>query len=183
MDDVQNEEENNFCLLANFDTNEVTQALSLSIGCELTPSSRIKVCLQVNKKDPKIGVKLSYSKKKGISLKIAVKHDPLERPIKLSLGYDHPKPRSFQDYRNGLVTGAAVKARPWYMGSSYPKKLLETNKHLRAGAVTQALAAYKTVCTNARLHGTRGKLRTLFQKKKHASWSMNLSRECISKTT
>ena len=183
IDDVQDDNDNVFRLLVPMEVNSATGAISLSFGCQLEPSSDLKVRMEVNTKDPKVGVKLTYSKKKGVSMKLTVKNDPWANPVKLSIGYEYPKPRSFQDYRNQLVTKAAVQAQPWYKGFDYPNDLLSTNKHLREGAVTQALAAYKTICTTAKVHGTHGRLRTMFRKKKNESWSMSLSRECVSKTS
>lgn len=190
--DVINPEENTFKLLCQLSCQG--DSVKLDFGSELEPNRDIKVRLKVDCREPEVALVVEKKEKKQTKKEIAagkpveefyktkvkVVHDPSRRPLKLELGFEYPPPRHWHDYRDELVTGDAVRAQNWYQDAPH---LLETNKYIRQGAVQQAVSAYKSVMGNAKNNGTKGSLRTLFQKKKNESWSMHLDRLCVSKTT
>ena len=176
IEDVIDPKENTFNLLCQLSCQK--DDVKLDLGCELEPNGDIKVHLKVDYRDPSITTKITVSKKQKVTFKIKVNHDPNLRPITLKLSFEYPAPRHWHDYRDEMVTGDAVREQSWYKNAPL---LLETNKYIRQGAVQQAVSAYKSVMGNAKNNGTKGSLRTLFQKKKNESWSMHLDRQCISK--
>jgi len=178
IDDVINPEDNTFRLLCEVKSDSTDVALDL--GCELEPNRNIKVKLNVDFKDPLVTTKIFVKKNQTISFKIKIKHDPMLHPVTMKLCFEYPPPRHWHSYRNEIVTGAAVRGQTWFPNNF---RILETNKFIRQGAVQQSVSAYKTIMGNAKNNGTKGSLRTLFQKKKNESWSMNLDRFCIKKTT
>lgn len=157
--------------------------VSLELGRELEPDRKITLHISENKTAPKVSAKIRVLKGKKtegqIKLKIDVLKDPALRPLTVNFGFEYPASRKWRDYRDELVTATGVKSQGWY---NQCPNLLETNKYIRTGAVQQAVSAYKTVCTNAKHNGTKGCLRTIFQKKKNAAWTMQLERSCISKS-
>lgn len=177
IEDVLDHEENVFRLKVCLDVDEKGK-VHVQFGTELQPNSRLKLKLQTRPEFKKLdcSLKVSTSKKTPGKVLFRIKVIEEPRPVRVAFGYEYPPPRSWKEYRDELVTAKAVRSKHWF---SQQPDLLETNKHLRTGAVQQAVSAYKTVCSNAKNNGTKGSLRTLFLKKKHESWSMHLDRECV----
>jgi putative transposase len=183
INDVHDEHDSIARIIPDFIVDEDQESLKVELGCELEPNSNIKLQIKVDHSDPKVSTKITVlkgAKTAGkIKLSIKVKKDPSIRPVSVAFGFEYPAAREWKDYRNELVTATGVMSQCWYKDDM---TLLETNKFIRTGAVQQAVSAYKSVCSNAKNNGTKGSLRSIFHKKKDASWTMNLERSCISKT-
>lgn len=152
-------------------------SVSLKFGKCVEPTP--KLFLKIDQvRYPKLKVKLNVSKKTGlVSMKIDIKEDPIAKPLKVHIAQGFPESRTWQEYRNELVT---IKNNGFFDDKEWLK---ETPKVIRQCAVHDACAAYKSICTNAKLNGAKGRLREIFRKKKHQSWSFSAEKECGRVTT
>ena len=125
--------------------------------------------LQIDHTIPKIKCVVKYNKKKDhVSLTIKIVDDPVINPLKVKILFDYPPPENWTTYRNIYVT---EKNNPFFEETN--SWVLETPKIIRARAVKDAVANYKTICTNALLHAVRGTVSEFpFKLKKTDSWSV-----------
>ena len=116
--------------------------------------------------DPKLKVTLKYTEKSGVKLKIKIVQDDY---IKVNFDFTYPKIDHWHSYRDKYVTAPTL---PF---------LKSVDKRIRASAVKDACANYKTICSLAKNHNKHGTIASLpFKHKKYGdSWTIGMEKSCI----
>jgi transposase len=167
INDVGTQSEGVSC---NIKVNE-DDTVSLELGKCVRPTTKLFINMK-EVKQPKIKATIKYYKRtQSCKLKIDVLQDPKDKPLKVKIQEGYPSARHWHQYRDELVTALN---NPFFEGKEWLK---ETPKNIRQCAVHDACAAYKSICTNAKNNGTKGKLREQFAKKKNQSWSFGVEQQ------
>jgi len=130
----------------------------------------------------KVKLKLKYKKINGETKvfvdKIQVVSDPLETPFK------YQPIQHWHNYRDEYVTAKDRSGNIKDFTQQYPY-LLKIDKTIRASAVKDACAAYKTICTLGKDYNRKGTLGPmLYKRKKYGdSWSISMEKSKITPCT